>query len=80
MRAETMRLSAVIRKEGEQFSSWCPEVDVASQGRSVEEALANLREAVELYLEDEDAVVSADPPLFTTFEVSDGSPPGPVRA
>ena len=32
----------------------CPEFDVASQGSSVEEALKNLREAVELFLEDED--------------------------
>ena len=32
----------------------CPELEVASQGRSVEESLANLREALELRVEDED--------------------------
>jgi len=32
-------------------------LDVASQGKSVEEALSNLKEAIELYLEDEDAII-----------------------
>ncbi|MFH1095396.1 MAG: type II toxin-antitoxin system HicB family antitoxin [Candidatus Micrarchaeota archaeon] len=48
------RFSAIIEKEEDWYVSLCPELDVASQGRSVEEALKNLREAVELYLEDED--------------------------
>ena len=34
-----------------------PDLDVASQGKGVEESLENLREAIELYLEDEDAVI-----------------------
>ncbi len=50
------RLSAIINKEGDWYVSWCPELDVASQGKTVEEAVSNLKEAVELYLEDEDAV------------------------
>ena len=33
---------------------WHPEMDIASQSKTVEEAVANLKEAVELYLEDED--------------------------
>ncbi|HHU13822.1 MAG TPA: type II toxin-antitoxin system HicB family antitoxin, partial [Lentisphaerae bacterium] len=37
------------------FVSLCPELDIASQGKTVEEAAANLREAVELYLECADA-------------------------
>ena len=45
-----MRFSAIIQKEGEWYFSLCPELDVASQGRTVEEALSNLQEAVELYL------------------------------
>jgi len=48
----TSRLSAVIHREGNWFVSLCPEIDVASQGGTVEEAIENLREAVQLYLED----------------------------
>ena len=47
----TLNLMAILEKEGNGFASLCPEVDVASQGRTVEEALANLKEAVELFLE-----------------------------
>lgn len=36
----------------------CPELDIASQGESIEEALFNLKEAIELYLEDEDVEYS----------------------
>ncbi len=50
-----MRLSAVIKKEGKWFVAWCPELDIASQGKTKKEAISNLREAIELYLEDEDA-------------------------
>lgn len=44
-------LTAVLEKEGDGYVSLCPELDVASQGESVEEAVGNLREAVELFLE-----------------------------
>lgn len=44
-------LTMVVRKERERYSSWCPELDVASQGDTVEEARRNLREAVELHVE-----------------------------
>ncbi len=43
--------TAVLEREGDGFVSLCPELDVASQGASVEEALKNLKEAVELFLE-----------------------------
>lgn len=43
--------SAVVIPEGKLYSSWCPELDVASQGDTIEEALANLKEAVELHIE-----------------------------
>jgi predicted RNase H-like HicB family nuclease len=48
---KTLNLTAVLEKEGDGYVSLCPELDVASQGDSVEEALANLREAAELFLE-----------------------------
>jgi predicted RNase H-like HicB family nuclease len=48
-------LTATIWRENNGYVSLCPELDVASQGESVEEAGNNLREAVELFFE------SADP-------------------
>jgi predicted RNase H-like HicB family nuclease len=51
---KTLNLTAVLEKEGTGYVSLCPELDVASQGDSVEEALANLREAAELFLETAD--------------------------
>lgn len=46
--------TAIIEKEGDLYAALCPELDVASQGATVEEATANLKEAVELILEDAD--------------------------
>ena len=42
--------TAILEKEGDGFVALCPELDVASQGATVEEATANLKEAVELFL------------------------------
>ena len=47
----TTLYTAIIEKEGDLYAALCPELDVASQGATVEEATANLREAVELFLE-----------------------------
>lgn len=55
-------LHALVWKEGKYFVAKCLEIEVASQGESKKEALANLKEAVELYLEDEK--VSKLPPDF----------------
>ncbi|MCL4315369.1 MAG: type II toxin-antitoxin system HicB family antitoxin [Gammaproteobacteria bacterium] len=43
--------TAILEREGEMYVALCPELDVASQGATVEEATANLKEAVELFLE-----------------------------
>ena len=49
----TMRtFSAVLHKEDSLYVAECPEVGTVSQGETVEEALINLREAAELYLEE----------------------------
>lgn len=50
----TLQLTSVTHKEAGIFVSLCPEVDVASQGTTLEQAQANLREAVELFLETAD--------------------------
>ena len=47
-----MELTAIIKKGEKQFVALCPEIDVVSQGFSIEEALNNLKEAVELYIEE----------------------------
>jgi len=43
--------SAVAFRDGKSYSAWCPDLDIASQGDSIEEALANLKEAMELHVE-----------------------------
>jgi predicted RNase H-like HicB family nuclease len=62
-------LTAVLHKEEDLYVAECPEVGTVSQGHSVEEAVVNLKEATELYLE-EFALVQTTPPLLTTFEVA----------
>ena len=47
----TSIFSGIIETEGDMYVALCPELDVASQGTTVEEATSNLREAVELCLE-----------------------------
>lgn len=46
-----MKLTAIIEREGAGFVSLCPELDIASQGDSVEQARDNLQEALELFFE-----------------------------
>jgi predicted RNase H-like HicB family nuclease len=46
-----MKLTAIIEREGEGYVSLCPELDIASQGDSVEHARENLCEALELFFE-----------------------------
>ncbi len=45
------RLTAVIQREGDGFVAFCPELDIASQGDTVETSRENLREALELFFE-----------------------------
>jgi predicted RNase H-like HicB family nuclease len=45
------QLTAIIEREEGGYVSLCPEVDIASQGNTIEEARENLREAVELFFE-----------------------------
>ena len=57
----TVHFTAVVTQEGEWYVARCLEVEVASQGHTVEESLANLREALELYFEDAPPVEAAHP-------------------
>lgn len=64
---DTRTLTAVIHQEDEFYVAECPEVGTISQGCSIEEAIANLKEATEVYLAEfpKDATAKA---LMTTFE------------
>ena len=61
--------TAVLHKEEDIYVAECPEVGTVSQGYTVEEAVANLREATELYLE-EFPLEESPHPIFTTFEAA----------
>jgi len=52
------RLTAIIEREAEAFVALCPELDIASEGQTIEEARANLVEALSLFFE------TADPSEF----------------
>jgi predicted RNase H-like HicB family nuclease len=67
----TRTLTAVLRKEEDLYVAECPEVGTVSQGSTIDEAIANLREATELYLE-EFPLPTLTRPLVTTFEVAVG--------
>ena len=78
-----MELTAIIKKGEKQFVALCPEIDVVSQGFSIEEALNNLKEAVEVYIEEmgfPEEIKQSDT-LIAHFEVfPHGKTAHPVRA
>ena len=61
--------TAIVYKEGNLYVAECPEIGTASQGESIEEAVNNLKEATELYLE-EFPQKESQHPYLTTFEVA----------
>ncbi|MBI2665921.1 type II toxin-antitoxin system HicB family antitoxin [Candidatus Woesearchaeota archaeon] len=69
-----MKLTAILKRGEKQYVALCPEIDVVSQGYTIEEALKNLKEAVELYLEVEGwpEGISSEEALITSFEVNNG--------
>lgn len=62
-------LTAVVHREEDVYVAECPEVGTASQGETIEEAVQNLKEATELYLE-EFPLDRSDRSFVTTFEVA----------
>ena len=66
---QTQTYTAVVHREDSWYVAECPEVGVVSQGKTIEEAVLNLKEATELYLEE----FPPPPPqraVITTFDVS----------
>ncbi|PKL63251.1 MAG: HicB family protein [Methanomicrobiales archaeon HGW-Methanomicrobiales-2] len=64
--------TAVLFREEDMYVAECPEVGTVSQGRTVEEAVANLKEATEMYLE-EAPPFGVKGPIITTFEVAESA-------
>jgi predicted RNase H-like HicB family nuclease len=60
--------TAILHREKDLYVAECPEVGTVSQGHNIEEAVANLKEATELYLE-EFPISDTSRSLMTTFEV-----------
>ena len=67
----TQTYTARVWKEDDLFIAQCAEIDVASHGNTEQEALANLREALELYLEPPTATII---PKVSSIEVKVGAP------
>ena len=65
-----MRLTAAITHEAPWYVARCLEVEVASQGETVGEALDNLREALELYFEDAPVPDLAEPPIIASVDIA----------
>ncbi len=66
---QVQTLTALIHKEEQLYVAQCPEIGTVSQGETIEEAIANLKEATELYLE-EFPLPDVARAFMTTFEVS----------
>ena len=67
------KLSTVITQEGKWYIARCLELHVSSQGKTIEQAQKNLKEAVELYLDDTPSTMKKHlpktAPLFSTLEI-----------
>ena len=61
--------TAVLHREEDMYIAECPEVGTASQGKTIDEAVSNLKEATELYLE-EFPIKEKRKTWLTTFEVA----------
>jgi len=64
----TRTFTAILHQEGNLYVAECSETGTASQGETIEQAIANLQEATELYLE-EFPLKATSHPILTTFEI-----------
>jgi predicted RNase H-like HicB family nuclease len=72
-RLQTMpTLSAVVVRGEKHYVASCPETGTVSQGKSIEEAIENLKEATELFLEESPLPKPSSRAVLTTFEVGHG--------
>jgi len=77
-----MDFTVIIKKGEKQFVALCPELDVVSQGYTIEEAINNLKEACELYIEEMGVPegVSSKDILVTSFKVDNYETSKSVRS
>ena len=61
--------TAIIRKGEKQFVALCPELDIVSQGYTIEEALKNLKEATELHIEEMEPSNYSGDTIIVNFEI-----------
>ncbi|MEN1762267.1 type II toxin-antitoxin system HicB family antitoxin [Anoxynatronum sibiricum] len=66
----SIKVTVVVQKEENWYVAKCIENSVASQGKTIEESLVNLREALELYYEDTPYDTDTVPTFITTMEVA----------
>lgn len=66
----SMEFTAAITREDPWYVARCLDVEVTSQGETAEEALANLKEALELYFEDEVLPEGLEPPIIATLRLT----------
>ena len=65
----SIKYNVIVQKEEEWYVAKCIDNSIASQGKSIEEALNNLKEAIELYYQDEKPIMPKQV-LVTTLEVT----------
>ena len=74
-----MRLTGIVHREEEHYVALCPELDVVSQGETVDEAAENLQEACQLFLElacEEEISSRLRSPVHVTYFEAGGEPAG----
>jgi predicted RNase H-like HicB family nuclease len=64
-----MRFTAAVTHEPPWYVARCLEVEVTSQGETIEQALENLREALQLYFEDVEPPQAIEPPIIAAVEI-----------
>lgn len=64
-----MRLTAAVTKEDDWYVARCLEVEVTSQGKTMDEALDNLREALELYFDDQPSIEPLTSPIIAPVDL-----------
>ncbi len=67
---KSTRFNVIVQKDDSWYVAHCIDISVASQGKTIEESLDNLKEALELYYEDEPLYDSPPPALLTSVEVA----------
>ena len=67
---KSTRFNVIVQQEDHWYVAKCLDNSVASQGKTIEEALGNLKEALELYYEDEPFYELPTPALLTSVEVA----------